>query len=148
MNHSVRSQLHFFLPMFAGLLAGCGGPAPPDTSTELPVVPVSHPVSRNVIDFVDYTGRTAAINSVDIRPRVTGYLTKVPFKEGAEVKAGELLFEIDPRPYEAQLEQAQSQVALNEASLQLARTTLERDRQVALSVPNGVSRQQLDQDRA
>jgi hypothetical protein len=60
-------------------------------------VPVSKPVRREVTEYVDYTGRTAAINSVDIRPRVTGYLVKMPFKEGSEVKAGDLLFEIDMR---------------------------------------------------
>ena len=60
-------------------------------------------------------------------PRVTGYLVKMPFKEGAEVKKGDLLFEIDPRPYKAQLDQAEGQVNLNEASLKLAQATYERD---------------------
>ena len=49
-------------------------------------------------DYIDYTGRTDAVYTVDIRPRVTGYLVKMPFKEGSEVKAGDLLFEVDPRP--------------------------------------------------
>jgi multidrug efflux system membrane fusion protein len=72
----------------------------------------------------------------------------MPFKEGAEVKKGDLLFEIDPRPYQAQLDQAESQVRLNEASLRLAQTTLARDQAVASAVPGGVSQQQLDQDQA
>jgi multidrug efflux system membrane fusion protein len=129
--------------------AGCQGESKSKVaSSEAPAVPISRAVEREVTDYVDFTGRTDAVHAVDIRPRVTGYLTKVPFKEGAEVKAGDLLFQIDPRPYDAQLEQAKSQVALNEASLKLAKTTYERDRAVAVSVPNGVSQQQLDQDRA
>ena len=80
-----------------------------------------------VTDFVDFTGRTEAIHSVDIRPRATGYLVEMPFKEGTEVKTGDLLFVIDPRPYKAQLDQAQGQVNLYQAQLKLARTTLARD---------------------
>jgi multidrug efflux system membrane fusion protein len=144
MNYSVRWLPPFLFVMIAGLLAGCGSPAPPDTSTELPVVPVSHPVSRNVIDFVDYTGRTAAINSVDIRPRVTGYLTKMPFREGAEVKSGELLFQIDPRPYQALADQAEAQVNLNLARLRLARANNTRAKTVAAREPGAFSQQELE----
>jgi multidrug efflux system membrane fusion protein len=115
---------------------------------ELPVVPVSRPVERKVTDYVYYTGRTDAINAVGIRARVTGYLVKMPFKEGSEVKKGDLLFEIDPRPYKAQLDQAQGQVNLYKAQLQLARTTYARDRSIANRVAGGVSQQQLDQDLA
>ena len=83
------------------------------------VVPVAHPVERKVQDYVYYTGRTKAKNPVTIVPRVTGYLEKMPFKEGSEVKAGALLFEIDDRPYKAQYEAAKAAVAQNEASLRL-----------------------------
>ncbi len=113
-----------------------------------PVLPVSTPVQREVTDYVDFTGRTDAVQAVDIRPRVTGYLVQMPFKEGAEVKTGDLLFEIDPRPYQAQLDHAEGQVKLNEASLKLMRVTYQRDRSVFNSVPGGVSQQQLDQDSA
>jgi multidrug efflux system membrane fusion protein len=133
-----------------GLAAGTGCQRAPSqvAPAEPPVLPVSKPVQREVTDYVDFTGRTDAVEAVDIRPRVTGYLIKMAFKEGSEVKKGDLLFEIDPRPYQAQLDQAQGQVALNEASLKLARTTYERDRAIASSVAGGVSRQQLDQDLA
>jgi len=110
-------------------------------------VPVSRPVEREVSDFVDFTGRTDAIESVNIVPRVTGYLVKAPFKEGSEVHAGDLLFEIDPRPYQAQLDQADGQVKLYEAQLALAKTTLARDVDIS-KTPGAVSAQQLDQDRA
>jgi multidrug efflux system membrane fusion protein len=128
---------------------GCQGEASPRVAPpETPAVPVSRPVQREVTDYLDFTGRTDAVQSVDVRPRVTGYLVKLPFKEGADVKEGDLLFEIDPRPYQAQLDQAKAEVNLNEARVRLAKATYERDRQIAFRERGGVSPQQLDQDRA
>jgi multidrug efflux system membrane fusion protein len=131
--------------ILAGLQSGCrrGGSevAPPEPL----VVPVAHPVQREVTDYVDFTGRTDAVEAVDIRARVTGYLTQIYFREGSEVKKGDLLFEIDPRPYKAQLDYAASQVSLNEAQLKLATATYARDR---VAGPAAVSAQQLDQDLA
>ena len=109
---------------------------------------MSKPVTREITDAVEFTGRTEAIQSVDIRPRTTGYLVKIPFKEGSEVKAGDLLFVIDPRPYQAQLDQAAGQVNLYQAQLKLAKVTLARDLAINNITPNAISRQQLDQDRA
>jgi multidrug efflux system membrane fusion protein len=129
-----------------GVLTGCGKDRLPGATSDVPAIPVSQPVQRQVTDYVDFTGRTDAVESVGIRARVTGYLVKMPFKEGAEVKQGELLFEIDPRPYQAQLDQAQGQVELNQAQLTLARTTYERDRPLAAS--GTISQQQFDQDKA
>jgi multidrug efflux system membrane fusion protein len=114
----------------------------------MPAVPISHPLRRSVTDFVDFTGRTEAVHSVDIRPRSTGYLVKMPFEEGAEVKAGDLLFIVDPRPYQAQLDQAQGQVDLYKASLKLAKTTMARDRAVNALSPGSVSQQVFDQEQA
>src|SRR4051812_16324629 len=111
-------------------VGGCRGKPTPVAPPEPPVIPVSRPVEREVTDYVDFTGRTAAVQSVDIRPRVTGYLVKIPFKEGAMVKAGDLLFVVDRRPYEAQLDQAQGQVNLYQAQLKLARTVYARDRAI------------------
>jgi len=118
------------------------------TATELQAVPISHPVQRDVTDHVDFTGRTDSVFSVDVRARVSGYLEKRHFKDGSDVKKGDLLFEIDPRPYQAQLDQALAQVKLNEASLTLAKTTYERDKTVARTQPGAISKQQLDQDWA
>ena len=109
---------------------------------------MSHPVQRVVTDYVDFTGRTDAVQSVNIVARVTGYLAQMPFKEGSEVKAGDLLFEIDPRPYQAQFDQAKSQVKLNEAQLDLAKTTLARYQALAKTTPGAVSEQALDQYKA
>jgi multidrug efflux system membrane fusion protein len=116
-----------------------GSPGPP-------VVPVSQPVEREVTDYVDFTGRTDAVDSVGIRARVTGYLEKMPFREGAMVKKNDVLFEIDPRPYQAQYDQAKSQVELNQASYELAVTTWKRD--LPLVKTGAVPQQQVDQDKA
>ncbi len=128
-------------------LAGCARNAPQAAPAQQLVLPVSQPVERNVTDFKDFTGRTDAVSSVNIVPRVTGYLVQEPFKEGSEVKKGDLLFEVDPRPYKAQLDQAQGQVNLYQAQLKLAKATLARDVEIS-KTPGAVSAQQLDQDRA
>jgi multidrug efflux system membrane fusion protein len=145
MNRTSRLLALCSVPVLA---CGCLADQPQVAAPEVPAVPVSQPVEREVTDTVDFTGRTYAVQSVDVRARVTGYLIKAPFREGAEVKEGDLLFEIDPRPYEAQLQQAQSQVAVNQASLRLARSTLARDQTIANTATGGISKQQLDQDRA
>jgi RND family efflux transporter MFP subunit len=91
-----------------------------------PQVQVSRPVSQDVTDHQDYTGRTDAARTVALRARVTGYLAKVAFKEGSDVKEGDLLFEIDPRPYQAELAKAEANLALAETELKRAETDFER----------------------
>jgi multidrug efflux system membrane fusion protein len=118
--------------------ASQGPPATPS------VIPVSHPVKREVTEYVEYTGRSDAVSSVGIRARVTGYLTQAPFKEGAEVKKGDLLFEIDPRPYEFQLNQAVAQVGVAEAQSQLAKTNYARVK----ASGTAASPQEVDQAKA
>jgi multidrug efflux pump subunit AcrA (membrane-fusion protein) len=139
----LKKALCFSILVAAGCQQGRPKIAPPET----PVVPVSHPLAREVTDYVDFTGRTDPIDALNVVPRVTGYLVRMPFKEGSEVKKGDLLFEIDPRPYQAQLDQAEGQVKLYQAQLELARTTLARDTEIN-KTPGAVSAQQLDQDRA
>jgi multidrug efflux system membrane fusion protein len=117
-------------------------PAPP------PLVTVSVPIKRIVTEFVDFTGRTEAPYSVDIKARVTGYLVKMPFVEGTEVKTGDLLFEVDPRPYQAQLDNAQGQVGLNEARLKLARADNARAKNIAQMNAGAISKQDLDKYEA
>src|SRR5205814_1406905 len=131
-----------------GGAAGCQRKTQLPPEPETPVVPISHPVERQVTDSAEFTGQTVAVNSVNVVARVTGYLVQMPFKEGSEVKVGDLLFEIDPRPYQAQLDQAKSQVQLTEAQLELARTTLARYEALNRSTPGAVSQQALDQYRA
>lgn len=128
-------------------LSGCHRAPPVAATPPPPAIPVSQPVEREVTDYVDFTGRTEAIELVDIRPRVTGYVVKSPFREGSEVKKGDLLFEIDPRPYQAQLDQAEGQVKLYEAQLKLAQVTLRRDENIN-KTPGAISQAQIDQDEA
>jgi RND family efflux transporter MFP subunit len=98
-------------------LAGCAAePSEKPKAAPIPVT-VSYPVEREVTDYADYTSRIAAVDSVEVRARVWGYLDKVNFKEGALVQKGDVLFELDPRPYQALLNQAKAKVAQDEAQL-------------------------------
>ncbi|MGO8895381.1 MAG: efflux RND transporter periplasmic adaptor subunit, partial [Streptosporangiaceae bacterium] len=99
-------------------LAGCARvPSGAPEAAPTPVT-VSRPVERDITDYVDFTGRTAAVDSVELRARVWGYLDKVNFKEGALVKEGDVLFEIDPLTYRATLNQAEGNLASAEARVE------------------------------
>ena len=100
---------------FGLALAGCAQPPSEGPAAAPPKVTVSYPIEREVTDYADYTARTAAVDSVEVRARVWGYLDKVNFKEGAMVKKGDVLFEIDPRTYQAVLKQAEGTLAAAEA---------------------------------
>jgi len=118
--------------------------AKPETVAAAPTpVTVAPVVSRSVIEWDEFSGRVEAIEYVDIRPRVAGTIVGVHFKEGQMVKAGDLLFSIDPRPYQAELARAEAQKAQASAALNLAHTELERTRRLADE--NAVARRELDQ---
>jgi len=128
-------------------LPGCSKQAPAAVKTAPTVVVVSYPVERKVTDYAVFTGRTEAAKSVEIRARVDGYLIRMPFKEGADVKKGDLLFQIDPRPYQAALDQAQGQLAQSQGQLAQARAQLtQSEAQVSVAEANQ-RRTQLDVDR-
>jgi RND family efflux transporter MFP subunit len=91
-----------------------------------PTVIVAHPLQKQIVDWDDYVGRFEAIDSVDVRPRVTGYLQSIGFRDGQVVRKGQVLFVIDPRPYQAALEQAKGQEAHAAAALQNAKIELSR----------------------
>jgi RND family efflux transporter MFP subunit len=143
-DRSMAAALWFFL-LLLPFGAGCQKESP-QAAEPMPVVPISHPVMRPVTDSVDFTGRTDAVQSVNIVARVTGYLVQMPFAEGAEVKKGELLFQVDPQPYEAQVRLGEAQVASFEAQLQLAKKNFERVE--TLSKQNGISQQEFDQNKS
>src|SRR5262245_64826754 len=102
------------LLLAGALLAGCNKNAPPAESA--PTVIVAAPIVRDVRDWDDYAGRFEAVESVEVRPRVSGMLQAVHFRDGQNVKKGQLLFTIDPRPIEAQLAQSQAQLARAKAA--------------------------------
>jgi RND family efflux transporter MFP subunit len=112
------------LGMALGVFPACrdraSAPAPPATVT------VAEPVSQTVTDFLTFTGNTAATDSVTLVARVEGYLEKIHFADGSRVKKDDLLFTIQQDQYKAQLQQAQAQVAAQEAALRHADTELAR----------------------
>jgi RND family efflux transporter MFP subunit len=110
----------------AGFLAaaGCDQKHPQAAETPPPVVLVSRPLERNVTDYQVFTARTQAVQSVDVKARVSGFLTKILVKDGAEVKEGDILFQIDDRPYKATLEQAKATLSRAKASLDVAKAAL------------------------
>jgi RND family efflux transporter MFP subunit len=106
-------------------LAGCTR-APEEAGKPPPTVTVSYPLQREVTDYQDYTGRTAAVDSVQVQARVNGYLSKVLFTEGVEVEEGTQLYEIDPSPYQAAYDAARAQVDQQAAALELAKQNFDR----------------------
>jgi multidrug efflux system membrane fusion protein len=107
-------------------------------------VTVSRPIVREVTDYRVFTGTTSAVQTVDVQARVTGYLVKLPFAEGSVVKEGELLAEIDPRPYQAKVDAAQGEVALYEAQLKLAKIDNDRGKAIRAQNAGAISQQELD----
>ncbi len=103
----------------AGFAAGCQKAAPPAAKPPPPTVFFALPVEQAVQEFEEFTGRTAAVMDVEVRARVSGYLDKVLFEDGADVKAGEPLFVIDDRIYQAEV--ARAAAAVEQAEARLAR---------------------------
>jgi membrane fusion protein, multidrug efflux system len=124
------------------LVAGCDRKAP--ASFERPPAPVSvaAAMTQDVPVYIDAVGKIVAREVVSIQPQVSGRMTKIHFADGADVKAGDVLFTIDPRPFQAQLNQAEANVAEAQAALNLARTNFSRVESV--SDPRAVSRQDFD----
>src|SRR5882757_9611283 len=125
------------------ILPGCSKQSAPAVKTAPTVVVVSSPVARKVTDYAVFTGRTEAVKSVEIRARVDGYLIQMPFREGADVKKGGLLFQIDPRPYQAAYDQAAAQVALCKARLTQANADFSRTVELG-KTPGAISKQDVD----
>src|SRR5215208_5573113 len=113
------------------LLAGCGqGQQPAQTTPPPPTVTVSNPIKRTVVDHDEYVGRFVAIDSVEVRARVSGYLEKVHFTDGQLVKQGDLLFTVDRRPFPTTLEQVRANLAQSRANLAYAESDLNRASQL------------------
>jgi membrane fusion protein, multidrug efflux system len=100
-------------------------------STQAPALPpppvtVATPILKEIVEWDEYTGRTQAVESVDIRPRVSGYIDRISFKDGQPVKPGDVLFVIDPRPYQDVLDQASANLESADAQRQLQMANLTR----------------------
>jgi RND family efflux transporter MFP subunit len=143
-----RAGIGLGLAAYLGL-AGCSHSPPEAAAPAPPTVTVSHPLQREITDFAEYTGRTAAVDSVQVRARVTGYLDKINYKEGSEVTKRAVLYEIDPRPYQAALKQAQAQVSLQEAQVKYQQAVYQRNVQLrSAGTAQAVSLEELQQSLA
>ncbi len=135
------------LPFLAfPLLAGCGAAESADAPPPSMPVTVAAPLAQDVVDWDDYVGRFEAVQSVEVKPRVTGYLRSVAFTDGAYVRAGQTLFTIDARPAQAALDQSTAGLARAEATLVNARTELARSQTLAAS--QAASTEEVEQRRA
>jgi RND family efflux transporter MFP subunit len=123
--------------------AGCDEKHPQVAATPPPTVLVARPLEREVSDYQVFTARTQAVQSVDIKARVTGYLTKILFKDGDMVNAGDVLFQIDDRPYKATLDQANGSLEIAKAALVKAQAEYDIGLNVKKQEAGAISEQQL-----
>ena len=138
MNTRLVAGFFCFLLCVAGIDAGGDAKPPP--------VEVAQPIARAIIDYETVRGRVEAAESVELRARVTGYLMKINFKPGADVNKGDILFEIDDRPYRAALMAAEAHVAVAEAQAKLA--DAEYARAERLVATKAISREEIDRIKA
>ena len=137
------SSKQWLIPLILFLVASCGDNAqqgafrPPP-----PEVTIAKPLATEVTDWDEYTGRFSAVESVEVRSRVSGYLQEVNFTEGTFVKKDDLLFVVDPRPYKAVLEEKRADLERTQAQLQLAQNELNRAKRLIES--KTISEEQLD----
>ena len=138
-------RLSPILIVLAGLLAGCEEKQAPQAAAAAPPVTVAQPVKRTVTDWDEFTGRFDAVLQVQVRPRVAGFITAVEYRDGTFVKAGDLLYLIDARPYEAVATQADGQLSDARAKVELAKREL--DRALTLQQSQNVADNIVDQRR-
>jgi RND family efflux transporter MFP subunit len=131
----------FIALLLPPLVAGCKkqaskvGPPPPTVS-------VVQPVAKDIVEWDEYIGRLESPETVEVRARVSGYLDKVHFKEGIEVKKGELLFTIDQRPYKAEFDRAEAEFERAQSQAELAKSEAERAKR--LITTKAISEEDLD----
>lgn len=111
-----------------------------------PEVGVAQVLSKSVQQWDEYTGRVSAIDTVELRPRASGYVQRIAYKEGQDMKRGDLMFQIDPRPYRAALDNAQAQLARARVAKQLE--AIRSQRAESLIDENAISHEELDLRRA
>src|ERR1700732_1800067 len=124
--------------------AGCKKKPPPQPAA-LPVN-VLTVMEKEVNEWDEFTGRLEAVESVEVRPRVSGYITEIHFEAGVIVKKGDLLYVIDPRPYQADFDRAAAEVERMQAQLKLSQIELDRSKE--LRAKNTISASEFDQKAA
>ncbi|PTQ09982.1 efflux transporter periplasmic adaptor subunit [Sphingomonas oleivorans] len=132
--------------LFIALRSLFGTDARADAPPPIPAVTVSRPLSQSILEWDDYVGRFEASQAVEIKPRVSGALESIHFRDGDIVRKGQLLFVIDPRPFAAALAEARARQGSAETALALARTEMARaDRLIAAEA---ISQEEVDSARA
>lgn len=134
------------LLLLAGLLAASACSAPQQSPPPPPTVQVAAPIQRSITDWDDYVGRFEAVEDVDVVPRVSGNVTRIAFREGLAVGKGQVLYEIDPRPFRAALAQAEAEIARARANAAVARSELARAE--TLLPEAAISKELYEQKRA
>ena len=147
-SHPRRNALALVLlgALAASGLAACSSEAAPAGAPPPPQVSVASVISEPVQRWDAFSGRVSAIESVELRPRVSGYIQRVAFAEGEEVRKGDLLFVIDPRPYRAALDQAQAQ--LDRARSEAAHAAAQDARAASLVEAKAISREDFESRHA
>jgi RND family efflux transporter MFP subunit len=139
-----QSAIPLLLVVWVSIVAACGGSkaaAPPPT----PTVEVATVVERDTPIYTEWVSTLDGYVNAAIQPRVAGYIVKQNYKEGALVRAGDVLFEIDPRPFKAALDQAKAQLA--QAESQLAKATLDVERDAPLAAARAIAQSQFDTEK-
>lgn len=142
----LRTDFAFAAVFLSLATAGCSGGAESQGPPPPPEVTVATPLASEVVDWDDFVGRFEAISTVEVKPRVTGYLIASHFRDGQYVRRGQLLFTIDARPARAQLDQARAQLARAQAQAVNARTELARSR--TLAAQRAASVEEVEQRQA
>jgi len=141
-NRYVFSAPLVLLVLAAGLSAGCARPAAQPAEPPPPKVSVAQVVHRDVVEWDEFTGRLEAVNTVVVRPRVSGFVSAVRFREGAVVRKGDLLFQIDPRPFQAEVDRLKAELVRAKATVQ--RASSEAQRAERLTAQDAMSREEKD----
>jgi multidrug efflux system membrane fusion protein len=139
-----RSSRIFFISLFAlAAVTGCRGEAAPDSMPPPPDVSVATVVTKEVRPWDEFTGHVEAVETVELRPRVSGYIERVNYVEGGEVAKGDVLFVIDQRTYRAELERAEAELARARTQTELAASEVARAKKLAEA--RAMSAEELDQ---
>ena len=130
------------------MLAACGQSDPPASAAAPPppAVTVATPLEQRITEWDEFTGRFEAVETVEVRARVSGYLTSINFRDGQTVEKDDLLFVIDPRPFEIAVAQAKAEVVQSEVNLELARSEVKRAR--SLAERRNISEQEVEEQIA
>jgi RND family efflux transporter MFP subunit len=139
MSHNASRSTSAVIVFAALFVAACDKPHPPQMTPEVTVAPA---INREITDWDEFTGHFEAVRSVDVRPRVTGFIQHVAFPEGATVHEGDALFTIDARPYEANV--ARAEAVLEQAKTREGLARQELDRAKRLVGTEAISREELD----